>query len=168
MNRRKVKAFTIMEVTITMLISAIVIGITYSAWSIVSQSYTAYQNKNEGLALLSRIDQLLAKDFAHAELISKTEDGVLLMSPSDTINYVFKPDFIVRASLVIDTFKVQNGGVTTLFESQPVSEVNPDGEQNRVDELDFFILLKNGNIPYHYQKQYSSANLLGRNPNAVN
>jgi prepilin-type N-terminal cleavage/methylation domain-containing protein len=168
MNKKKVKAFTIMEMTIAMLISAIVIGITYSAYTIISRSYTIYQTKNDGLALLSRIDQLLVKDFAHAEMISKTLDGLLLTSRLDTVAYVFAPDFIVRKGAVIDTFKVQTSGLSTLFENQPVSEVSVESEQNRIDELFFFIVLKNGNMPYHYQKPYSSVNLLERNPNAVN
>ncbi|SDT67311.1 hypothetical protein SAMN05216490_4781 [Mucilaginibacter mallensis] len=168
MIEKKVNAFTIMEVTITMMITAIVIGITYTAYSIVSQSYMGYQKKNDGLTVLSRIDQLLAKDFAHAALISKTQDGLLLSSPSDSVSYVFALGFIVRKGPVIDTFKIQSGGLTTLFETQPISEVSADSEQNRIDELSFFIVLKNGNIPYHYQKQYSSVNLLARNHNAIN
>jgi len=168
MNRKKVRAFTIMEVTISMLISAIVIGITYSAYTIIRQSYAIYQTKNETLAVLSRVDQLLTRDFAHAELIVKTPDGVLLSSPSDTVSYVFNPDFVVRVAAVTDTFRVQNGGLSTLFENQQLSEISTVNEQNRIDELTFFIVLKNGNIPYHYHKQYSSVNLLERNPNAIN
>jgi prepilin-type N-terminal cleavage/methylation domain-containing protein len=164
---KKVKAFTIMEMTIAMLISAIVIGITYSAFSIISRSYAIYQTKNEGLAVLSRVDHLLAKDFAHAEMVSKTSDGVAFTSRSDSVSYMFGPDFIVRKNTITDTFKVQTTGLGTLFESQPLNEVKTDGEQNRIDELVFFIVLKDGNIPYHYQKRYSSENLLNRNPNAV-
>jgi len=157
-----------MEVVITMLITAIVIGITYSAYSIISQSYLSFQKKNDGLAVLSRVDQLLTKDFSSAVTICKTQNGLFIKNKADSISYEFQPEFIVRTSTVIDTFKVQNGGLNTFFENQPVVEINPVAEQNRIDEMSITVSYENEKIPYHYRKQYSSADLLERNPNALN
>ena len=52
----KLQAFTIMEVTIAMLLSAIVIGITYTVFSIVSRSYRSYTNKHEEMNRLLLLD----------------------------------------------------------------------------------------------------------------
>jgi Tfp pilus assembly protein PilE len=167
MNKR-VKAFTIMEITVVMLISAIVIGIAYTAFNIVGQSYRSFQHKNEDIAVLVRLDELLRKDFSRANTVSKTTSGIFIKTATDSVTYAFEPDFTVRTGILTDTFKLTVQEVVTSFEASPITAINPVTEQDRVDELDFSILFENEKIPYHYNKQYSSANLIERNPDAIN
>jgi Tfp pilus assembly protein PilE len=168
MNKYKVRAFTIMELTVAMLLAAIVIGITYAAYSIISQSYIVYHNKNEDMAGLVRLDELLKKDFSHADTISKVENGIVCTIDTASITYEFQPDYVVRHSTIIDTFKLKTAEINTLFENQLITEINSIAEQNRLDELDITVLFYAEKIPYYYHKQYSSASLAERNPNAVN
>ena len=168
MNKHKVKAFTVMEITVAMLLAAIVIGITYAAYSIISQSYIAYHNKNEDMANLVRLDELLKKDFSHADTISKTESGIICKIDTVSISYEYQPDYVVSHSAIIDTFKLKTTEINTLFENQPIIEINNTTEQNRLDELDITVLFRNEKIPYYYHKQYSSTNLVERNPYALN
>ncbi|MDB5137819.1 MAG: hypothetical protein JWP37_4422 [Mucilaginibacter sp.] len=168
MNKHKVKAFTILEVTITMLIAAILMGITYTTYSIISKSYLSFNLKNNDMATLETLDKLLRKDFARSEFILKDSSGILLKSALQTVRYELKPDFIVRTSGIVDTFKVNTEGWVTFFEGQPVEELRPQQEQNRLDELDISLVFQNEKIPYHYHKQYSSVNLIQRNQNAIN
>ena len=156
-----------MELTIAMLLAAIVIGITYAAYSIISQSYIAYHNKNEDMAGLMRLDQLLKKDFSHADTLYKVENGILCKIDTANISYEFQPDYVVRHSTIVDTFKLKTTEIITLFENQPITEINSVMEQNRLDELDITVLFHDEKIPYYYHKQYSSASLAERNPNAV-
>jgi len=167
MNKR-VKAFTIMEISVVMLISAIVIGIAYTAFNIINQSYRSFQHKNEDVAVLIRLDELLRKDFLRANSISKTTNGIFVKTGNDSVTYEFEPDFTVRTSTIIDTFKLNVQDIFTNFEASPLTAINPVTEQNRIDELDFSILFGNEKIPYYYHKQYSSTNLIERNPNAIN
>ncbi len=168
MNKHRLKAFTIIEVTITMLVSAILIGITYTSYSIVSKSYRSFNVKNDDMAALETLDGLLKKDFIKAEIILKDSTGISFNSPGHIVKYIFAPDFIVRTSGITDTFKIATEKINTSFEKQPVNEVNLSDEQNRLDELDIDMIFQNEKIPYHYYKQYSSVNLIQRNPNAVN
>jgi Tfp pilus assembly protein PilE len=168
MNKHKVKAFTIMEVTVAMLLAAIVIGITYTAYSIISQSYIAYHNKNEDMAGLVRLDELLKKDFSHADTISKVENGIVCKIDTACVNYEFQPEYIVRHSTIIDTFKLKTTEINMLFENQPITEINNIPEHNRLDEVNITVLFHDEKIPYYYHKQYSSASLAERNPNALN
>jgi len=167
MNKR-VKAFTIMEISIVMLISAIVIGIAYTAFNIINQSYSSFQHKNEDIAVLVRLDELLRKDFSRANTISRTTNGIFVKTGIDSVTYEFEPDFTVRISTIIDTFKLNVQDVVTTFETSPITAISPVTEQNRIDELNFSILFENEKIPYYYHKQYSSSNLIERNPNAIN
>ena len=167
MNKHRVKAYTLMEITVAMLVSAIVISITYSAYSIVSRSYIAYKTKNDRLAVLERLDELLKRDFSHADSILKTDNGILVMSKGDSISYELDTAFVVRMSTIIDTFKVKTAETVTSFENASITVISPDKGQNRIDDLDFTLLFENEKIPYHYHKDYSSANLIERNPNAI-
>jgi len=157
-----------MEITVVMLISAIVIGITYTSFNIINQSYHSFQNKNEHMAELVRLVELIRKDFNQAELIGKTQNGIFVKTIQDSVSYDFEPDFTLRTSTIIDTFKLAVQDIVTNFEAGPVTTINTTAEQNRIDELDFSIFFENEKIPYSYHKLYSSANLIERNPNAVN
>jgi Tfp pilus assembly protein PilE len=168
MNRNRVKAFTILEVTITMLIAGLLIGITYTSYSIIVKSYRSFTLKNDDMAVLVSLDHLLKRDFERAEVIVKDHDGIVLTANDKVIRYGFKPDYIIRSSTRVDTFKVQTQNVTTIFENAEINEVQETEEQNRIDELGFTLLFQNQKIPYHYHKLYSSVNLIQRNPNAVN
>lgn len=168
MAKHKVKAFTILEVTITMLIAAILLGITYTSYSIVVKSYRSFTIKNDNMAVLISLDHLLKRDFGKATIVIKDADGIDLKNDQQLIKYSFNPDFIIRTSIRVDTFKVQTQDVITSFENVPLNEIQDTDEQNRLDEVSFTLLYQNEKIPYHYRKLYSSENLIQRNPNAVN
>src|SRR5882724_100995 len=108
MIKRKIPAFTIMEVTITMLISAIVIGITYTAFSIIARSYQSFDSNHKDMAVVLRLDELLQKDFNRAEIVMKDTDGIALKDSSRIIRYRFNPDYVLRIGIVADTFKVKS------------------------------------------------------------
>lgn len=168
MNKHRIKAFTIMEVTVTMMVAAILMGITYTTYSIVSRSYLSFNTKNKDMAELELLDRLLKRDFDRGEVILKETDGIIIKNTDRMVTYEFSPDYITRNSGITDTFKVKTEGLSTSFEGQPVDETGLSGEQNRLDDLSFNLIFQNEKIPYHYYKQYSSVNLIQRNPDAVN
>jgi hypothetical protein len=157
-----------MEVTITMLLAAILIGITYTTYTIISKSYLSFTRKNDDMAVVLLVDKLLKKDFSHAEIVLKDSSGVSFKGANRIIKYKFSPDYIVRISGRLDTFKVQTEVIKTAFEQQPAAEFSVIDEESRIDDLELTILLQNEKIPYHYHKQYSSFNLIQRNPDALN
>jgi Tfp pilus assembly protein PilE len=167
MYKLKVKAFTILEVSITMLITGLLIAITYTSYSIIVKSNLQFTTKNDEMAVLVSLDHLLKRDFDRAESVYKNESGIYLNSGGTAINYEFTPGYIVRHSSRIDTFKVQIQDIITSFENSPLTEIQETEEQNRVDELGFTLTYKGAQIPYIYHKLYSSADLISRNPNAV-
>jgi len=145
-NDQRLCAFTIMEVTVSMLIAAIVIGIAYTAYSIISRSYTTFKYKNDDLAVLNRVDELLRRDFGKAEMVTRSGNGLLI---GDHISYEFSPAYIVRNSGTIDTFKVSNLDLQTVSAGADL-----------IDEVSFTIVFRGERIPYHYRKTYSSADLI--------
>ncbi|MDF2432861.1 MAG: hypothetical protein JWP44_2492 [Mucilaginibacter sp.] len=168
MIKQKVQAFTILEVTITMLISALLIGITYTSYSIIVKSYRSFTLKNEDMGVLISLDHILKRDFDQADVILKMPHGLTLKSEQKIIKYTFNQGFITRESVKTDTFKVETQLVQTSFESITVNDIQDIDEQNRLDDLSFTLLYQNEKIPHHYHKSYSSVNLIKRNPNAIN
>lgn len=168
MKQPKLNAFTILEVTVTMLVSGILIGMTYTIYVIVSRSFTSFRQKNDKISVVVNLDHVLARDFDLADTILKDTDGILVKKPAGNIKYAFYPDFITRESVKTDTFKVQCTAVTTSFEDIPLNDLQTDNEKNRIDGLDFVLLFDGKQIPCAYRKIYSSADLINRMPDATN
>lgn len=172
-NPHKVKAYTILEVVIAMLVSVVVIFITYTAYSIVSRSYGNFRSKNEDMAILARLDQLLLRDFERAEVINGSGNQVSMTRDNGRmVSYEFANGYVVRTDQIVDTFKVSTEKYQTLFEGKPLGDGEEldvkNKESDRLDELSFAVTYKNETIPYHYYKRYSSLNLINRNPHAIN
>jgi len=167
MSRQRIKAFTIIEVVVTMTIAAILMGITYTSYQIVNKSYRSFNVKNNEMAALERLDELLKKDFNRSGIIEKDEKGIVIKSSRDTVQYEFARDFILRISAISDTFKIKNEGLSTSFEDQLVGGQGLSDEEDRLDGLNISLLLQNEKIRYHYHKDYSSVNLINRNPDAI-
>jgi type II secretory pathway component PulJ len=169
LNKHRLPAFTIMELTVAMLISAIVIAITFTAYSMVSSSYIDYTKKHNELAVLIRLDELLKKDFNKAGAVYKEQDGIKIINDKQIVKYRFEGEQVLRTAVITDTFKVAASNLAFSFENTSLLiELSTNEEYNRVDELGFNVSYKEQNFPYHYSKQYSSENLINRNLNAVN
>ncbi len=167
MKRGKVKAFTIMELTIAMLISAIAIGISYSIFLIVSHSYQSYLTKSAQVATAQRLDAVLQRDFDRGLLVSKDTSGIKIQYPSGQVIYKFDTAFVVRKTATSDTFKVKTDSLRFSFEGKAFSEYQTPGPQNRIDQLDVTAFLEKQKITYHYHKIYSSANLINIDVHAI-
>jgi prepilin-type N-terminal cleavage/methylation domain-containing protein len=160
MNKHRVKAFTIIEMTVAMLISAIVIAFTYTAYSILSKSYAMFVNKNRDMETIIQLDRLLRKDFSKAASIYRTENGLTLKDSSSMVSYEMNESGIIRKGIVPDTFKVQISQPLATFENRPIATSVDDSSANLIDDFSFILLFRNEKIPYHYHKSYSSANLI--------
>ncbi|MDB5133281.1 MAG: hypothetical protein JWR02_3030 [Mucilaginibacter sp.] len=166
--KQRVRAFTIMEVTISMLIAGLLVAITYTSYSIIVKSYRSFTAKNEDMAVLISLDHVLKRDFDRADLILRETDGFRLKNSDQVIKYTFSPDFITRIAVKMDTFKVETQELNASFENIPVGEVQVTDEESRLDDVAFTLVFQNEKIPYHYHKLYSSDNLIKRIPHAVN
>lgn len=164
----KVKAFTIMEITVAMLISAIVIGMAYTCFNIIYQQYHTFNTKQAELVEIDQLNKVLQHDFDKAEIILQDNDDIVLKNKDDQLTYHIQPDYILRIANAVDTFKVNTQEVTRYFEGQTLDTESDLPENNRIDELSFTIIYHNEKIPYYYFKQYSSQDLINRNTHAIN
>ncbi|WP_121810189.1 hypothetical protein [Mucilaginibacter kameinonensis] len=153
-NKNSIPAFTIMELTITMLISAIAIGLMYSAYAIISHSYLSFASRNESTGTIAMLDQRLKRDIDKAEIILRDSNTITMKGAKDTVVYRFRTERVIREKMHADTFKVSMESFVMTFESGPASESG-----GRVDDLRVVLAAEGRKIPYHYHKIYSSVNL---------
>lgn len=145
-----------MEVTVAMLLSAICIGICYSAYGIIGNYYSEFRKKNETTDVLLSLRQVLAKDFLKAKLIVKSEDGILLQQDSVSVHYVFGTGQILRKfeGLRADTFKIDWEEKYTSFEGAEILE------NSNIDLLKFNVNFDHqAKVPLVFSKHYSAHDL---------
>lgn len=155
MINKKLPAFTLMEVTITMLIAAIAVAITFTAYRIVSGVYLNFTRKQDRVATFITADKLLKQDFYRANRIVKIQDGLSIEMNGRFINYRFKADYFLRDqfSLRTDTFKLKIDNLNFLFENEAVA----DG--SKVDQCSFETEIDRQPISLYYRKIYSATDL---------
>jgi prepilin-type N-terminal cleavage/methylation domain-containing protein len=162
MSKHTVKGFTLLEITLTMMISAILIGLTFTIYTIVSRSFSLFTRKNDEVMVMLTLDKLLKRDFLTAETIRRKDSQVFFIGRQDTAVYDFKEHFITRTKGIRDTFRVTCQDLNSKFDH---TESGLAGDSSVLqDELFFRIKYIDQTIPYHYLKHYSSETLLNNPP----
>ena len=153
--KQKIPAFTLMEVTITMLIAAVAISITYTAYRIISGTYLNYSKKQDRIAAFTLADRLLKKDFLSADHILKTTEGLNFQSSGGIISYLFRDSCLMRSqhALQTDTFKIPVTAASFTFEHAAAAD------DTMVDQLEYETQLEGQPTILTYRKLYSSQNL---------
>jgi hypothetical protein len=107
----RIKSYTVIEMLVVMLISALSIGITYTCYMIFSNHYTQYKKNSDELAEYILADRLLTKDIASSRYVRKTIDGIVCEYKKEKIYYDFSENAVVRKSTIIDTFHIAMTGI---------------------------------------------------------
>lgn len=152
----KIRAYTLMEVTVAMLLSAICISICYTAYGIIGDYYHLFHQKNESADQVLSLKHALEKDFLKSNYILKQEDGFELLIDTTKIHYSFEEQAVLRkfGAIHTDTFKLQTKALKATFEGKELLEIDT------IDQVSFTILLdKNTFTTIEVNKWYSAQNL---------
>lgn len=114
---KKLRAFTLIELLIGMIISSIVIGFGYAAYSLIYKQYLGYKNVKERLVETAQLNQILSNDLLNAENISFDENTLSLLKKNPNIlQYQFLDTLILRKeNEVTDTFRISPVNIQTTF-----------------------------------------------------
>ena len=156
---RKIKAFTIIELVVVMILTSIIVGIVYSAYSIVGNQYTGYKKINTQNSRVALLSMLLNKDFSTSCFIKSGEDKIFFYDKeNNTITYEFWENCITRNSnAVTDTFFISSLNVEMKFLNQKQQFHN-----SLVDELNFETAIFEEQQLFHFKKKYA-ADILMKN-----
>ncbi len=102
---KRVKAFTIVEIGIAMLLSAVLILMCYKAYDIIDKeifSITGKANKNSEEITLRK---LMARDVLEANKVLVTPNGFKCIDTSFVAEYIFEDSLLIRTNILSDTFR---------------------------------------------------------------
>ncbi|CAD0009692.1 PulJ/GspJ family protein [Flavobacterium salmonis] len=100
----KLKSFTLAELIVVMIITAIVVGMAFSVLRIVQKQIHKIQTNFDKTSTLALFEQRLWLDFNEPHNIIYNKNELILISEIDTINYSFRENFTMRNQ---DTIKLK-------------------------------------------------------------
>ena len=99
MKAKKIRAFTLVELLVVMVISGIVIAITYQIYFIANKQFMQYKKGNEKVTQEVILRGLLNNDFFQSEsVIRKSENNIEMQLADEKINYEWRDEFIIRVT----------------------------------------------------------------------
>lgn len=129
MNKKThLAAFSILEALVSMVISAIVIGLIFVIFTILSERMLDFKEQNQYVADLNRMTYTFNKDIFESDQMLFSEDQITFSSYSgETVNYQLFPEYFLRSkNEFVDTFAIpirqfkmdtiQNGSRKTVFQ----------------------------------------------------
>lgn len=104
-----IKAFTIAETVIVLLLTLLTTGIAYFAFGKVNEAYRSYYKNQTALQQLSLFHQLVVTDFYSSDSLKVSDDQLIVYKPQQQVGYQFLDNHIVRGqNQVIDSLVVEN------------------------------------------------------------
>ena len=155
MQMRKIKAYTLMEVTVAMLLSAITIAICYAVYTIMTGYFSSFKDKTNEAEELLYFKHVMERDIQRSNHLLYNENSIEMLGDSTSINYIFTDSSILRNlnTQRTDTFKVVAVDLKVFFEQQEI--LMPD----TIDRLSFDLRLGKTKIPLQFNKFYSANDL---------
>lgn len=102
----KLKSFTLAELLIVMIITAIVVSMAFSVLRLVQKQIHAIQTNFEKTSTLALFEQRLWQDFnePHSIIYDSQKQVLIMTSEIDTVTYSFREKFTMRN---LDTIKLK-------------------------------------------------------------
>jgi len=102
---KKIKAFTLSEMLVVLLLTSIVGGIAFSVLNLVQKQLFLIQGNYKHKTVVRQLEQSLTIDFNTHQNIKYDllASKLTCYSEIDSINYIFAPNYIVKGR---DTFRV--------------------------------------------------------------
>lgn len=117
MQTKKLKAFTLMELSIAMLIAAICIGMAFYMFQFFQRLYLSQQREKQEQFSFSLFQHLLKKDMDQAQAVFYAENELQLLDSAGTIRYIFTENHIARDHYQqqTDTFNFKISAIDGLY-----------------------------------------------------
>lgn len=156
MKIKSIKAFTLTEMIVVMMITVIVLGMAYTVFQLVAKTYSNFNGKNGRVNDAERLEEWLRRDCLKASFIYLDHHVLILKNSRDSIRYVFADALILREKGHVDTFRIRQQNLYAYFQHQAVDTL----VRTPVDQLNFSIVLDNEKIPEILTKWYSAEQLM--------
>lgn len=154
------KAFTILEVMIVTLLTAVIVLTAMSVMQIVNQQFADYELEHRKALRLSEFQMLLETDFLLSQDVQAAGDAFEFQHSDHQVIYQIEPDFIVRTimqkNIQRDTFYLIVRKVQSFFK-QNIRETGG------IDFLTLELYVDGNLLPMAFRKKYSAFDLMKMN-----
>lgn len=146
MDARKLKSFTLAELIVVMIITAIVVGMAFSVLRIVQKQIHRIQANFDKTSTLALFEQKLWQDFnePHSIIYNNSEQSLILISEIDTIHYSFQEKFTMRNQ---DTIKLKITPNKVFFKGKEIMNGTADAitlqAETELPDYQIFVSKKN-------------------------
>lgn len=161
----KIKAFTLMELLIGMIISAIVIAFCYSAYFIVSERLTSYRTSKAEINETMTLRALLYNELESCEFATydSSSHKISFKKYNGSSEYTFSETCILRkVNEVLDTFKIKS---TDLLIEYP--QERKGYASVFIGKISFKAKVLDENYDFSFYKNYSSEVLVNSFKNHI-
>ncbi len=121
MTNHRIKSFTLPELLVVIILTAIVVGMAFSVLRLVQQQIRAIETNFEKTSSLALFEQRFWQDFNETNSVAFNlkENRLLMESEMDTVVYSFQDNYILRNT---DTIKLQLAANKLFFKGKEVQE----------------------------------------------
>jgi len=154
----QLKAITILDTVIAMVISGIVIGMASTFFSGLTQTITGFQSSSDEAATYQQFLFLMKRDFDKATTVIATEEGIRTENSGENsfVEYSFSEKYILRnqENILTDTIKLESKETEFYFNGFPVSS------GNLIDRMNITVKSEHTTMNFQWKKEYSRAFLI--------
>jgi len=117
-NNRYIAAFTIFEVAVTMVITAVILMVVYQIFGVAQQQITTYIRMQDDMIEYEQFTTQFSVDVQRAREITALDNNSLeLLIDQNEITYAFAKAYTLRKNTTVDTlfFKAQSMAIDTVM-----------------------------------------------------
>ena len=146
-NKNYIAAFSIVEVMVSMVITAIIVGLIFGVFTIVSEQILEFKKENEQTADFNRLTYSLNKAVFESEKMIARDNGVYFQRyDGDTILYQKTDNYLIRkAQTFTDTFKLD-------FQAIQIDSIYNTKRSKVFQKLELELLIHEKSIPLRFYK----------------
>lgn len=156
----KLKAFTLLELLIGMLISSLMITFCYTGYSLIYRHFLNYKSIKEEIITSAQLHAALNNDFITSKTINFDADVLTLTRKSaPPLLYIFKANNIIRTdNQTSDVFYLKTRNI------KPITlDTSPNMQSPYLVSLSFETLFFNESKYFYFSKRYSATSIISEN-----
>lgn len=153
---KRLKAFTLIELLIGMILSAIIISFAYSCYSILAKEFLSYKDVKKQINETITLNSILNNDFVNSEFIYYKDDVLTIEKKGSKQEYSFLENTILRTDgEVTDTFHFSASKINIGYLKE-----SDHSAQILVNDFSFVAKVLDENESFYFTKNYSAETAL--------
>jgi prepilin-type N-terminal cleavage/methylation domain-containing protein len=148
MWKTKLRASTLIELIMVMVLLGIISSLAFSSLGIFAQNFEFFRKISSRNHEITLLEKLMTKDVFGANFVlSNGTNELQCKNPNHEVKYEFSMDKILRRSENVDTFHLKSNSFNVEYLGNS-TEI--------VDKLSFDILIDDQTIPFVFTKKYAA------------